>query len=207
MTWLTVERILRWACGVITIGSMSAAVIRLVLILNRANKQIGNKPIPRLRRPWYYLVGSFLFAILLILLWIPLPIKFGMGWSIGLDAAGSMLLLFGLAGYQWGHITLGSMFTGSSSREAPLFQDHSLVTSGPYRISRHPMYLALQIAAFGSLLLYRNWAVVFCFLSFIFLFLRARREEDALLQRFGAAWEKYRNATPFWFPRIHTYRK
>jgi protein-S-isoprenylcysteine O-methyltransferase Ste14 len=201
MTWPTVETILRWVCGVITVGSMSIAVFRVTSNLQRANKSLGGNPVPRLRNPWFYIVGSVLFTTLLILLWRPVKINLPNGLIIVLDIVGSVLLLAGLAGYQWGHITLGKMFTGSSSKEAPLFQDHALITEGPYQITRHPMYLSLQIATLGSLILYRNWAVVFCFFSFLFLFIRARREEEALNLRYDEIWRKYSERVPFWFPR------
>lgn len=204
MTWQPVETVLRWVCGVITVVSMSVAVFRVVSNLQRANRRMAGKPITKLHNPWYYILSSLLFAVLLVLLWKPVPIILPSGWMIALDIIGSILLLAGLAGYQWGHITLGKMFTGSSSSDAPLFQDHNLITEGPYRISRHPMYFALQVATLGSLLLYRNWAVVFCFASFIFLFIRARREEEALLLRYGGKWKEYAGRVPFWFPRLHS---
>jgi protein-S-isoprenylcysteine O-methyltransferase Ste14 len=185
---------------------MSAAVFRVTSNLQRANKSLGGNPVPRLRNPWFYIIGSVLFAALLFILWRPVPVNPLLGWMIGLNIVGALFLLAGLAGYQWGHVTLGKMFTGSSSKEAPLFQEHALITEGPYQITRHPMYLSLQIATLGSLLLYRNWAVLFCFVSFLFLFIRARREEEALNLRYGEIWRKYSERVPFWFPRIQKKR-
>jgi protein-S-isoprenylcysteine O-methyltransferase Ste14 len=202
MDWFFFEVVLRWACGGITIVCMLVAVGRLLVNLSRANSQFPQQPVPRLRNPWYYLIGSLLFTALLVALWRPVRIELLGGWQIALDVFGAILLLLGMAGYQWGHITLGR-----SSTAAPLSLEHRLISQGPYRITRHPMYLALQIATLGSLLLYLNWAVLFCFLSFIFLFLRARREEEALSQRYGEEWKSYASQVPFWFPRFQWKKK
>jgi protein-S-isoprenylcysteine O-methyltransferase Ste14 len=83
------------------------------------------------------------------------------------------------------------MYFVSTSIGAQLYADHKLVTSGPYAIVRHPMYLGLITAALGSLLLYRTWTTAAFVIFAPFLLLRARREEQALSAEFGEAWQAY----------------
>jgi protein-S-isoprenylcysteine O-methyltransferase Ste14 len=61
-------------------------------------------------------------------------------------------------------------------------QDHELITSGPYRYVRHPMYTGYLIAAFGSALVVGG---PFVFLSLILggLFLWRVHAEDGLMSR------------------------
>lgn len=107
----------------------------------------------------------------------------------------------GLASNLASMAALGPAYDVSSAFGAPLHRDQRLVTTGPYALVRHPMYLGLAIAAVGGLLLYRTWTtVVFVGLLPVLAF-RARREEATLAERFGAAWAEYRDRVPVWLPR------
>lgn len=67
-----------------------------------------------------------------------------------------------------------------------------LITSGPYRFVRHPMYLGIMIAAWAASLLVKStpgfWYATL--IIFPINFVRAKWEEKILLEVFG---EKYRN--------------
>jgi protein-S-isoprenylcysteine O-methyltransferase Ste14 len=62
------------------------------------------------------------------------------------------------------------------------------------------MYLGLQVAALGGLLVYRTWTLVFVTVNFLGLFIRAWREEQALAEEFGEEWEAYSQEVPAWIP-------
>jgi protein-S-isoprenylcysteine O-methyltransferase Ste14 len=64
------------------------------------------------------------------------------------------------------------------------------------------MYLGLQVAAIGGLLLYRTWTFVFITVNFLALAIRAKREEQALAMEFGDQWEAYVRCVPAWIPRF-----
>jgi protein-S-isoprenylcysteine O-methyltransferase Ste14 len=85
-----------------------------------------------------------------------------------------------------------------------LHDDHQLVQNGPYAFVRHPMYFGWWAAVLGLTLLYPVWVV---FLMFVFSLIsfsgRARREEDALAERFGEAWIAYKKRTKFLIPLIY----
>jgi protein-S-isoprenylcysteine O-methyltransferase Ste14 len=92
------------------------------------------------------------------------------------------------------------MFNVSSSMGAELYKDHQLVTSGPFAYIRHPMYIGVLLAGWGALLLFRTWAMIPYALSTLAIPLRARREEEALAQAFGEAWQAYQDQVPSWIP-------
>ncbi len=94
------------------------------------------------------------------------------------------------------------MFGPSTGFGVRLQAGHRLITSGPYALVRHPMYLAVITAGIGGLLLYRTWAMLAFAVAMFGLSARAHREEEALAAEFGAAWEAYCRRVPAWLPRI-----
>ncbi len=113
-----------------------------------------------------------------------------------------MLYFLGLASYLWGAKTLGAMYKPSSAFGVQLNVEHKLITYGPFALVRHPLYLGLQVVAIGGLLVYRNWTFVSIAGNFLALFIRARREEQALAAEFGKEWEMYASQVPAWIPRF-----
>jgi protein-S-isoprenylcysteine O-methyltransferase Ste14 len=93
------------------------------------------------------------------------------------------------------------MYFVSTSFGAQLYANHQLVTSGPFTIVRHPMYLGLLIGAVGSLLIYLTWSTVAFTVFAPFVLLRACREERTLAEEFGEQWREYCNRVPAFFPR------
>lgn len=148
------------------------------------------------------LVASILFVLGGVALWRPLPLHPAPWLRVICLIIGAALLFAGLAMYLWGLRTLGRMFGPSSGFGVRLHAAHRLITTGPYAHVRHPMYLAVIMAAMGSLLLYRTWAAL-CFAVIMYgLVIRARREERALAREFGSEWDDYRARVPAWLPRF-----
>ena len=92
------------------------------------------------------------------------------------------------------------MFSISSGLGATLYQDHRLIRIGPYRFVRHPMYLAVILAASGALLIFRTWAMVLFSVLSLGVILRAWREERLLGEEFGEEWENYKQQVSGWLP-------
>ena len=155
----------------------------------------------RVLRPGQILVFSALWYGVCAWLWRPLPLRLPPAARLAALLAGAVAYFSGLAVYLTGMRALGARFRVSSSLGAELIAGQALETHGPYAWVRHPMYLALQTAGLGGLLLYRNWTFVFVALNFPWLFLRARREEAALAAEFGQEWADYAVRVPFWRPR------
>ena len=79
-----------------------------------------------------------------------------------------------------------------------------LITAGPYRWIRHPLYLGMFVAVIGSAMAFRSlWGMLITLGAFIPAGLwRARLEEVALRRKFGAVWEDYARQTGFILPRV-----
>ncbi len=71
-----------------------------------------------------------------------------------------------------------------------------LVRSGPYRVFRHPIYVAYLSAAFGSVLGAFSWSALLIFAGYYAMVAwRASFEERALLEAFGDEYRRYRAST------------
>ena len=78
-----------------------------------------------------------------------------------------------------------------------------LVTDGPYRYVRNPMYLGHLIFLLGLALTFRSWLGLALFLSHIPWFhWRVQRDEVRLKRIFGNDYLDYMRRTPRWIPAI-----
>jgi protein-S-isoprenylcysteine O-methyltransferase Ste14 len=162
---------------------------------------------PRLGALVSYLLVAVPYFTVWVVLWSPLP-GTPPGWlRLGAAAVGALLGSCGLALYLWGRFTLGDMYNVSSSLGTELFAGHQLVTAGPFRYVRHPMYVGIGLAAIGGLAIYRTWTMVFAVASVAGLSIKARREEQLLAAEFGPAWADYAGRVTAWWPRIPTLRR
>jgi len=83
-----------------------------------------------------------------------------------------------------------------------------LITRGPYRFCRHPLYLSFIIIALGiNLILKSALGVAFTFaLSVPSVVYRGKIEDDLLRRRFGEEWENYADWVGFLFPKLRRQR-
>lgn len=116
--------------------------------------------------------------------------------SIG--ALGGLCLAVGLALHAWSNVTLARAETLAA--DAP-----DLVTGGPFRFVRNPIYVAGLPILLGIDLLYSQWraadAVAFVVLVASFHLLVTRIEEPRLRRRLGDRYEEYCRQVPRWIPR------
>jgi protein-S-isoprenylcysteine O-methyltransferase Ste14 len=87
---------------------------------------------------------------------------------------------------------------------ATLDKGHQLATGGPFRILRHPIYMALNLLALGSAI----WVpspilLVAVILMAIGGVLRGRAEERILLEAFGDSYRAYCGRTARFLPYVY----
>jgi len=83
-------------------------------------------------------------------------------------------------------------------------QGTGLVTTGPYRIVRHPIYLGLTLLAMGEALAFGSWpALMVVLFGIVPTFAwRARAEEKLLSRTFGQRFADYRRRTSMIIPHV-----
>ena len=147
------------------------------------------------------LIGAMFFLGVLfyivrpqVLAWAELPLPQWLQWL------GVILGVVSLPLLTWTQQSLGSNF----STTLHVRQEHTLVTSGPYRYMRHPMYTALFLSMLAILLLTRNWIVggVPLVGLFVIVLLRVQREERAIIEKFGDAYREYMKRTGRFVPLL-----
>jgi protein-S-isoprenylcysteine O-methyltransferase Ste14 len=94
--------------------------------------------------------------------------------------------------------TLGKQW----SIQARLLEGHALITTGPYRLVRHPIYTAVIVLVVTMGLAYSSLVglVIGTALVTIGTIIRLRSEERLLRERFGAAYADYARRVPALLP-------
>jgi len=133
--------------------------------------------------------------------WRPLPVRPGPRVRAALLVGGFLAYVSGFAVAIAGRLALGRSYRPSSTLGVALEPGHQLVTHGPYRLVRHPMYLGLAFAALGALAVYRTWSTLLFVLLTPVLVLRAQREDLLLAQTYSETWQRYAERVPGWFPK------
>jgi protein-S-isoprenylcysteine O-methyltransferase len=136
-------------------------------------------------------------------LWCGVLLAFLTAWTIPaahLPGPGWPLLLGGL-GMMWGGIALrlwAVRTLGPRFRTVVMIDDdHQLITTGPYRLLRHPSYAGSLLTLAGLGLALGNWlSLLSAVLGALLGFIRRIPIEEAVLQaRFGAEYTAYTQRT------------
>jgi protein-S-isoprenylcysteine O-methyltransferase Ste14 len=207
MTIERIETLTRWLGALLAIATLGINLYGIWRGIRRRVGRANGLGASWLRSPTFYVLVTALYLTFSVLLWKPLPLSLSPRLR-GLALVAGVLFYFpSLTFVVWGRLVLGRMYFVSTSLGVQLYADHQLVTSGPYAILRHPMYLGLMAAAVGSLLLYQTWTTVMFALFAPFLLLRARREEQALSAEFGGDWQTYSARVPMILPGWNKFLK
>lgn len=113
---------------------------------------------------------------------------------------GGGILLAGVSLHLWSTVALAR----GEWRHTP--ETIALVSDGPFRFVRHPIYLAGIFMLLGVGLLYPSWRVTDLVLPLglfaYFHFAVVRFEEPELRRRLGAPYDEYCARVPRWLPRL-----
>ena len=142
--------------------------------------------------PWVFVLG-YLAGVGLEHLF---PLGPHSGASRGMMIAGAILFCAGavIAGWSW------ALFHRAGTTRVPGQGSIALVTSGPYRRSRNPMYVGLALAYLGEAgMLRQAWPVAVLPLVLAYLDrVVVPVEEKRLREVFCEAYDSYRSAVRRW---------
>jgi protein-S-isoprenylcysteine O-methyltransferase Ste14 len=87
---------------------------------------------------------------------------------------------------------------------APWSPPEKLIIRGPYRFMRQPMISGVILVLMSEFIFLASWAALIWFSVFLMtnLIYIPLIEEKALFNRFGQAYQRYREAVPGWIPRL-----
>jgi protein-S-isoprenylcysteine O-methyltransferase Ste14 len=99
----------------------------------------------------------------------------------------------------WARVTLGRNWSATITVK----QDHDLITSGPYRFVRHPIYTGLLLGLAGIAVARGEWrGVLGVVLAFGAFWRKLRIEERWMREQFGGAYDEYSRRVAALIPRI-----
>jgi protein-S-isoprenylcysteine O-methyltransferase Ste14 len=136
------------------------------------------------------------------------PRKFWMRWRVRLGYPVAIVYWL-LATPTWRSIAYGTIVAalGLMVRAAAagyLRKDRELAVTGPYALTRNPLYLGSAILAAGFVVASHSWiagSLVSLYFG-IFYYAVMRNEEENLRMRFGTDFDAYATRVPLFFPNI-----
>ena len=112
------------------------------------------------------------------------------GWALAIVGAGVYLLF----------ACVREFYVAGKGTLAPWSPPTELVTSGPFRYSRNPIYVAMLVIIAGWALFFGSRALGI-YLGIMFVLFHVRTlfgEEPRLAREFGPAWHAYRTRVRRW---------
>jgi protein-S-isoprenylcysteine O-methyltransferase Ste14 len=154
-----------------------------------------SKPFQLLLRipvPWVFVLTYIIGAVLEH----ALPLRSGNARPPGLSVAGGVLFAIGATIAGWGLLT----FRQARTTTVPGQASSQLVTWGPYRFTRNPMYVGLTLAYLGEAGLLRQiWPVILLPLVVAYVnWIVIPLEESKLREVFSEEYDRYQKKVRRW---------
>jgi len=146
------------------------------------------------RRPT---AGSWLILVVLVGLRIARP-GGALAHDVASGVAGAVLFAAGIALAVRSRVVLGANW-GMPMTEK---QEPELVTQGPYRLIRHPIYTGILLAMLGTALAVSPYALIAFVLAGGYFIYSARVEEGIMSQTFPNDYPRYRARTKMLIPFV-----
>ncbi|MFZ0386659.1 MAG: isoprenylcysteine carboxylmethyltransferase family protein [Solirubrobacteraceae bacterium] len=118
--------------------------------------------------------------------------------SLALGVIGVVVFSTGIALAIWARIYLGRNWGMPASQK----DDPELVTSGPYRFVRHPIYSGILLGVLGTALATNLLGVIIFAILAAYFYYSASVEEKNLTATFPTTYPAYRSATKMLVPFV-----
>jgi protein-S-isoprenylcysteine O-methyltransferase Ste14 len=115
-----------------------------------------------------------------------------------LGVIGALICVLGIAVAVWARVDLGRNWGMPMTQKS----EPELVTSGPYRLVRHPIYSGLLVAVVGTALVTNLLGLLIAALLTAYFYYCAMIEERNLDTIFPAAYPAYRSRTKMLIPYV-----
>jgi protein-S-isoprenylcysteine O-methyltransferase Ste14 len=117
---------------------------------------------------------------------------------------GLVILVAATAFTIWARLELGAMWSSAPAVK----EEHQLRTSGPYRVTRHPIYTGLLAMLLGTGLLIGDGRVLVAFPIYVVLVeIKLHIEERLMLAEFPDDYPRYRRQVPQLVPGLRLGRR
>src|SRR6266852_6007697 len=185
--------------GVVLCWMVFAAVF---LFRRRLPKQ------PEAKRDRLSLLGIFLQMFAYFLVWFQVPGSPFLPPVAALSGSTGIVFSVGTVALAVGSVWLIASAASTLGRHwalaARLIEGHKLVTAGPYRFLRNPIYTGLLGMLIATGLAMEHWAalIVAVVLFAVGMVIRVRSEEKLLRSAFGKEFEDYAKRVPAVLPGI-----
>lgn len=147
----------------------------------------------------YTAFGPFVIwfaVILLLILPIDTPVKaFNLPANDTLAIVGEGMVAISILLLYWGHKTIGNQWPVVNA-----MKNYKMVTTGPYKYIRHPIYLSFFLFVIGKSLAFANLLLLIIIPSLIMLYAHALMEEQKLVKKFGKSYLEYMGRTGRFVP-------
>jgi protein-S-isoprenylcysteine O-methyltransferase Ste14 len=125
--------------------------------------------------------------------WARFALPDGVRWLAALVALALLPLVY------WIFVSIGNNISPTQATRAK----HQLVTHGPYRWVRHPLYsTGFALAVCLTLITSLWWLAVGMIVPLVILLLRTSKEEARLIEAFGDEYREYMKRTGRFLPRL-----
>jgi len=110
------------------------------------------------------------------------------------------IALLGFALLQWAQVTLANSWSDTPR----MMKEQTLITSGPYRTIRHPIYTAFILILGSTLFISSNWLIGLCWagMTTLEVISRISFEESLMLEFFGEQYREYMKKSGRLLPKV-----
>ena len=194
------QQLFRWLFIVIFVSTISISAY-----FRRQARQSG-EVIPRAQEGWLILLARFLFAAPFYLSIFAYMIDPNwMAWSmlslpLWLRGLGAVTGLATVPLIYWVMISIGKNISETFLTK----ENHALITHGPYRWVRHPLYAFATVGFVSLSIVAANWfilAMAFLLIVMMAIFV-IPKEESQLVLKFGNQYRDYQRRTGKLIPRL-----